>query len=421
MTNLKTMSTDTFRYKPINGFFSEYFNKTHVDYNYNLSGNSISAIIYKVDLDNSTISEGSETALQRIGPESPYRYLRISNVPLFNFQQVELTTEWSEDHGYMTETRLECVSNPTVVSIEVDDYVMLEYSSYKNLYRVISSSPDTFEQINYNRLSLLATQYTSENIDFQVSKRFSYVFETASVIDESTNKILNDILSQVNNFYKVFLSEYYTPHGLIIQPEVLKTLDKYFKFNDLDNNTKIYSYFFKKYITQSLITSKINVSDTLKMYFNKNKIDELIQDISEDEAKFLCYFISELETGKNIFEAIENSLNTISSERKKLLKTKPKTAIDSFSSPYQDFFEVYSDFYKLYKETAKIIIDTSILVDINNKNNIKFLSNIKKLNKMLVEDRSNHKVLMSILFLFIIKSIPFKYIEFTKRNMEYGE
>lgn len=421
MKDLKIMNSDTFRYKPLNGFLSEYFNKTHVNYNYNLSGNSISSIVYKIDLENSTVSEGSETVLQKVGPESPYRYLRISNVPIFNVQQVELTTEWSEDHGYMTETRIECIANPNIVSIEVDDYIILEYSSYKNLYRVISASPDTFEQINYNKLTLLATQYTNENIDYQVSKRFSYVFETASVIDESTNNILNDLLSQINNFYKIFLAEFYAPHGIIIERSLLLKLDKYFKFDDLNNNIKIYSYFFKKYISQSLITSKINVSDTLSIYFKKNNIEEVISDISEDEAKFLVYFIDSLESGNNIYDTVVNALKIISEERKNLLKTNPKYAIDSFSSPYQDFFDVYQEFYTIYKETAKIIIDTSILIDVNNKNNIKFLSNLKKMTNILTSDKSSHKILTSILFLFIVKSIPFKRIDFNKRNMEYGE
>ena len=75
MKNTETLTSSTFRYRPLDGYLSEYFQKTHISYNYSLAGNSITSHLYKLDLEQSSVSEGAKTKMETIGPESPeYRF-----------------------------------------------------------------------------------------------------------------------------------------------------------------------------------------------------------------------------------------------------------------------------------------------------------------------------------------------------------
>lgn len=420
MEKTKTMNYQSFTFKPLDGYMQEYFNKTHSNYIYHLSGNNINANLFKIDIANSSVSNGANSALERIGEESPYRYIKIENVPIFNVSSIEIPVGWSEDSGYTTDLRIECVAQPSVIGIEVDDYLSLTYSSNKNLWRVIEAHPDCFEEVYYTKLTLVPTQYTEENINFQVRKRMSYVFESCSVIDKNTNDTLNSILSMLREHYRTFLSEYYAQQGIFIKREVLNSLSsKYFKFKELPDDVLVFNYFFKKYLSTAPITVYVDQKELMNRFLNYTNPDEYILKLKDDEAKFLFKFMTYLDEFKTISSALSNTLLYIKSLKTDMSISEPKRVFEVFSSPYEDIFNM--DFYSLVIETAKYIENIGNIVDPDEKNSIKVFNNLKKIIKMISNKSEKDSFLKSLITLMLFKSVPFKNISYGVRDMEYGE
>lgn len=420
MEKTKTMNYQSFTFKPLDGYMQEYFNKTHSNYIYHLSGNSINANLFKIDLTNSSVSNGSNSVLEKIGEESPYRYIKIENVPIFNVSSIEIPVGWSEDSGYTTDLRLECVAQPSVIGIEVDDYLSLTYSSNKNLWRVIEAHPDCFEEIYYTKLTLVPTQYTEENINFQVRRRMSYVFESCSVIDKNTNDTLNSILSMLKEHYRTFLAEYYINQGIFIKADSLKSLSsKFFKFKELSDDVLVFNYFFKKYLSTAPITVHIDQKELLCRFLNYSDPDEYILKLKDDEAKFLFRFMIYLDEFKSVSSALSNTLLYLKSLKNELSLSEPKKSFEVFSNPYEDIFDV--NFYSLVVETAKYIENIENVIDPDEKNSIKIFNNLKKILKNISNKSEKDSFLKSLITLLLFKSVPFKNISYGVRSMDYGE
>lgn len=423
MKDIQTLSTNSFRYKPIDGYLSEYYNKVNVNYNYSLAGNSISTTVYKIADKDTTYSEGSGTVKQLIGPESPIRFERIEAFPVFNVSQVDIPLEWTEESGYVSEPRLECIVSPSNMSLDIDDYIVLEYSSFQKLWRVIEANPSAFEEVRYTKVTLVPTPYTKENIEFQVIKRYKYIYETAAAIDKIANDNLNTLLSKVNNYYSTtFLTEFYAEQGIIIRYEELNSYrTKYFKFKQVSNDVKLYSYFFKRFISTTLISSHIQHKELVDRFFKISNPDDGVKLFREDEAKFLYLFIKEIEKAIPFGTALKNTFKLMKKLREKNLLSDPELVVWQFSSPYTDFFDFDKGYYTLLSDTALLIEKTDILVDNSSKDVVKIFSNLNKLLKSILSPDTNDNLLKALLYFSLIKAIPFKSIDFGIRKLEYGE
>lgn len=420
MKELQTLSTNTFRYKPIDGYMQEYFNKVNVNYNYNLSGNSINATLYKFDSENSTVSEGAKSAMRKVGEESPIRYIRVDNVPIFNVTQVDMQMNFTEEYGYSTDVRLDCIVQPSNLSIEVGDFIKLDYSDFSNLFEVVECSPSTFESVYYNKLSLKATQHTQENIEFQTLKRMHYVYESGAILDKNLNDLINGVLDISNNFYKDFLSEFYSSHGIIIKKDDLNRFKtKFFKFKDLWDDIKVYSYFFKRFISTTLISVHIEHKELINRFMNYENDDTAFKSLETDDAKLIYKLTTILQREDKTFHmALMEAFYFMVDDRTNNLINEPSIAKEKYENIYKNFFDGDFDFYRLLLTTSKLLEEYN--VSYTDEKVIKIYSNIKKLLKYIKDPYGNYSLLKSCLFLIIIKNIPFKNISFNTRNMEYG-
>lgn len=422
MNNTKTLSTDTFRFKPIKDYQSEYFNKTHVNYNYSLNGSFISATLYKLDVKNSSVSDGAETKLEMIGKNSPYRYNEIVGIPLFNVNQVDIQLGWSEENGYTSEINLECVVPPSELCIDIDDYILLDYSSYSGLWRVVEAHPDTFEEIYYNRIILKPTRYSRENISFQVLGRYSYMFESGAVLDKGVNDTLNDILKLLSNLYSEFLPQFYAKQGIVIDLSLLDSFpSKFFKFEDLPIDSHVFSYFFKKFIATSLITIHINHHEKVEKFFKFKSLEDAMICLYSNSAKFLYKFMHELENNKNYIEALNNTIIYIEEMRLKLTEKNIDIAMLTLLEPYKSFIELDWDFFRTFLDTSKMMVEVEHISKVEKTKTLKIFSNLKKLIKKARESNDNETILKYLLLFSLFKAIPFKNINFGVSSMTYCE
>lgn len=422
MNNTKTLSTDTFRFKPIKDYQSEYFNKTHINYNYSLNGSFITATMYKLDIEKSSVSEGAETKLETIGKNSPYRYNEIVGVPLFNVSQVDVQLGWTEENGYTSELRLECVVPPSELCIDIDDYFLLDYSSFSGLWRVVEAHPDTFEEIYYNRIILAPTRYSRENISFQVLGRYSYMFETGAVLDKGVNDTLNDILKLLSNLYSEFLPQFYAKQGIVIDVSYLDSLpSKFFKFSDLPIDCHVFSYFFKKFIATSLITIHINQHEKVEKFFKFKSLEDAMITLNSNSAKFLYKFMQELENNKNYIESLNNTILYIEELRLKLTEENIELAMLAFLEPYKSFIELDWDFFRNFLDTAKMMVEIDHIAKVEKSKTLKVFANLKKLINKARESNDNETILKNLLLFSLFKAIPFKNIEFGVSSMSYCE
>lgn len=423
MKDTKTLNNNSFTFVPLDGFISEYFNKTRVNYKYNLSGNNISCVLYKVDESKSTISEGATTLVNTIGKESPYRFMKITNVPLFNITTIDPTLNWTEDNGFGAEMRIECIAQPSNLAIQVNDYISLSDLSYRNLWRVVEAQPDSPEDIYYTKLVLVPTQYTEENISFQVTKRMSYLFESSAIIDENMNNNLNSTLTQLDKFYRLFSSKFYTTHGFFIYPGLLKSIEddissRYFSFELIPLEINVLNYFFKRFIEYSIITPYIQHDIILRMLFPFKDDDELVKHIFRNDIKVLYYFIDQLDNQQYNSTALANALVKVEDLRLDYSQNKYDELVKYFDNTTEVIVD--KDFYNILQDTFKLIEKTEITIDPNAKNVTKIIANINKLINNVSVDQSDNNLVKSIFLFYLMRSIPFKSITFGQKKVTFG-
>lgn len=417
MDKIKTLSSSTFRYKPLDSFMREYFQKTHVDYNYFLSGNSVSADLYKVNTELTTVSEGAHATVNPVGKNSSYIFDKIEKIPIFNCTQVDISLGWSEDTGYSGEMRLECIVPPSILAIEVDDYLRLLYSDFENLWKVIDASPSGFEEIYYTKLTLVPTMYKSEDIEFQVKKRYSYVYESGAVIDKLRNQNLNEIIESMNIYYKTFMSYFYLSHQLIMDKETLDSMpSKYFKLIDMSSLSILVNYFFKKYIATSLISYSIDSKYPIDKVLRFESEEDVFEYIEKDEYKIMYKFIKMIEEHNKPGASLRGAVEWLDMSKKERLADDPVKAFKQFEDPRNDVID--RKYYDLAIETLDILE----IEDANTSNSdVKFLSNLKKLIKNVKMSDLDKSLIKSLYLFFIFRSISFKNITFDSKTIEYGE
>ena len=130
---------------------------------------------YSKDLAGSMYDTNLGGEIEPIGFESPSKFQRIADFPLYGFEGIDLSRTYDEITGHGTETvQGEIFILPGTLEPLENDYFKLNYINANLLFRITNVQVDRIEGKTFFKISWLLVQESSVEIESQVSERLSF-------------------------------------------------------------------------------------------------------------------------------------------------------------------------------------------------------------------------------------------------------
>lgn len=262
----------------INTYLDNYVNTTS-DFSRFIEGSPNFVTYYSKDVNASTEDIHLGGVMETIGTESPIKYNKIDNFPIYNMEEINPNITLDEDSGLDTTIESTAVILPNTIKPLPNDYFLIDYLNKKYLFRI--SNVET-SNIN-NRVFYKITYFISgDSLDIleehQLTDKYKVVYENLgkeakSVIKES-DFLLLDKLDDIHNMLKTFyIKRFYNP-----------------SFNTFLYNGILYDNYLMRFIAENELFIKTRT-------FMKNiKIEQALK---EDVEEFMDY-------DNTLFSAVQN-------------------------------------------------------------------------------------------------------------------
>jgi len=239
----------------INNYIHSFVNATD-EYSKFQEGSPSFCTYYSVDTRATTTDPGLGQVVEFLGDESPIRYNKIENFPLYAMEELVPSLEFDEDTGLNTEMEGTALILPNTIVPNVNDVFVVSYAHIEKIYRVnnietSSYSSKTFYKISFNKENS-STGILEEK---QVIDNFNVVYRNIGtdykvVIPKSEYLILDDLEHLYEELSKVYISYFY--------------------------NSKVNSFIFNgdkiNSIVEEIYWDKSIYDPKLALFINKNKL-----------------------------------------------------------------------------------------------------------------------------------------------------
>ena len=162
---------------------------------------------YSRDLDKSMENPGLGQVKEVVGYESPNRYNRIENFPIYGVDEVNPNIQDDGISGISTEADVVGVIIPDTVVPNVDDLVLFSYheshSRTKALYRITSVDVSSIDSNAYYQVTMSLTSYDLDVLNSrQLVDEYNIVYSNIGT-EERTLLLQSDFIraQQLENLY----------------------------------------------------------------------------------------------------------------------------------------------------------------------------------------------------------------------------
>lgn len=174
---------------------------------------------YSRDLDKSMENPGLGQVKEVVGYESPNRYNRIENFPIYGVDEVNPNIQDDGISGISTEADVVGVIIPDTVVPNVDDLVLFSYheshSRTKALYRITSVDVSSIDSNAYYQVTMSLTSYDLDVLNSrQLVDEYNIVYSNIGT-EERTLLLQSDFIraQQLENLYlklsKTYIDRFY--------------------------------------------------------------------------------------------------------------------------------------------------------------------------------------------------------------------
>lgn len=217
---------------------------------------------YHIDASHSTVDKGLQNVTSLEGHNSPIKYNKISNFPLYGLDMNDVSIE-DQDQGLDTEIDGEIIIQPNTIHPFPDDYFCIDYLDKKYLFRITkvdyNTIKDNFFRCEYELHYISDEMYLE--IEDKVQNSYHCVFDNIGTANKS---IIRD-----DDFVTI----------AAIRDIQFKLRDEYIsKFKDNAYNAYMYYRAEGKYLYDPMLNS----------FCNKEKVFEVDQYNTPD-----CYLVYE--------------------------------------------------------------------------------------------------------------------------------
>jgi hypothetical protein len=257
----------------LNATIQTYISKATTEYSTLLNSSPLFCTYYSKNHLESSYDKSIENFNELIGADSPIKFNKIDNFPLYKMDNASFSTEIT-DFGISGNITSTAIILPNTVKPLPDDVFTIQYLDQMKIFRVIDIEQDNYNNNKFYKITFNLAPSSLLDVENQVNEEFTVDY---NLIGNSNNPVIS-----VNNFQKkVKLEEFIDSLIMLYRQEFLdpdqnilvynaNPVDNYVDFmvNNFIISNDILSLFkdYRKalYVNKSLIRDSVN----LKVYKN---------------------------------------------------------------------------------------------------------------------------------------------------------
>lgn len=168
---------------------------------------------YNINNVESTVDNGFQNIEQVLGPNSPLRFNKVTEFPIYGIEQVILDLQ-DEEQGLDTDFESQGTIIPNTLQPYPSDFFIINYLDKRYVFQVISIAYDTIKSNNYYEIRYTIKSLTGDDVkklELQTTEVYNCIFtnigtsEKCLIRSDDVEKLvsLDSIYTKVAEFYKV--------------------------------------------------------------------------------------------------------------------------------------------------------------------------------------------------------------------------
>lgn len=253
--------------------------ETTSDFSRFIEGSPNFVTFYSKDIQASTEDMTLGGVLETIGSESPIKYNKVENFPIYNMEEINPELSLDDETGLDTRVESTAIILPNTLKPLPNDYFVVDYLNKRYLFRISNVETNNINNRVFYRISYFLT---SDNIDIleerQVTEKYKVVYENLgkeakSVIKESDFLLLEKLDDNYIKLWEFYERFYYNEN-----------------FNTFLYIDRLYDNMLMKFIGEN------NLFIKTRTFLKNIKVEQMLK---ETDSEYLNYQGS-------IFYALEN-------------------------------------------------------------------------------------------------------------------
>lgn len=201
----------------VNSYVSSYLNGTEKYSKFQSSSPSF-VTYYSKDQSNSTSDFGLDNVEEIIGSNSPLKYNKLKDFPIYGVAEMTPQTEWDEETGIDNDEESEAYILPNTIQPLPDDFIVFQYQTKDKLrsriFRIDDVETNNFESQSYYKIHYTNFNVDTEDIEKQVTNTYRTIFsnigtENKSLILEEDYYNVSGNIKSSDDLSKIFIDEFY--------------------------------------------------------------------------------------------------------------------------------------------------------------------------------------------------------------------
>lgn len=238
---------------------------------------------YSMSAYKSTHDVSFEAYNEVVGDESPNRFHKIENLPVYELETADFSTQQT-DMGWESEVTSSFVVLPGTIVPVPDDLLEIIIHTKKYLFMVTNVVPDNFGNKKFYKVTFRLTDYTIKEAERRVDETFRVDFDTlgsqgSSIIRKDYHEFLSVIRERYDTLLSNYVHRYYDRAGRCFT-ESSKYLDLNLNFFLAKENLLVPYKKFRNsiYVSPTVLklTNRSDYSHTFFTHLSKFNFDKLV-------------------------------------------------------------------------------------------------------------------------------------------------
>ena len=210
----KFLQEDSLEKKTLNNYFDGYLDTTE-RYSKWLQGSPTFVTYYSINLEQSTQDQGLNNVMEVVGGESPVKYNKIEDFPIYLDADMNFNTNLEEDAGFDSESEGTAIILPGTIVPQNDDLIVFEILEHKHVYRISNVEYSNTSIRKFYKITFFISPFDVETLDTrQVKDEYSVIYnnigtEADPVIPKKEFTFLDDIDKVLDYLSERYIRFYY--------------------------------------------------------------------------------------------------------------------------------------------------------------------------------------------------------------------
>jgi hypothetical protein len=417
----KFIQEDSIEKKVLSNYFDNYLDTTE-RYSKWLQGSPTFVTYYSINLESSTQDQGLNNVMEVVGGESPIKYNKIEDFPIYLEGEMNFSTNLEEDAGFDSESEGSAIILPGTIVPQNDDLIVFNILEKNYIYRVANVEFSNTSIRKFYKISFFVSPFDIETLESrQVKDEYSVIYnnigtENDPVISKKEFTFLDDIDKIIDYLSERYIRFYYdkkTNSFVYNLDKMNMTIHDFYKDNGIyDPKLALFIKRNNLFINKKTFLKNIYVECLLQNrdLDYENSIYSLFETLDLDEFKYPYYYF--ININESVFMLVQDKFHEVVHNPVDIYNKGNKLLNDKFKSG--KFTSI--DLIKYTKDIKLLIDDLPINEKImiiylrcriyEEQNNITdYLEDIVNLAKDVKVDKNFYTYIQIPCIIYILKEI----------------